>query len=1399
MTTSETSRCPRCAAPVGSGESRCPNGHDLSPDSDRTTSPQDDEGAAHLKSSSSEDGLALWNTIFECRACERLIETQRFHERLVEQRYCPWCGRSVSPLVGRDIDGYRVESVLGQGGFGLVYLASNITEPKMKAVIKLLRPEMVYCRRELIRVFVEEARLTEEIGQTCWNVVRVSNVREKPWPYFFMEYLRGRTLDTILQETGPGNRIPVAEAKGYLRGIARALVSTHAHGRVHRDLKPLNIMVIRSREISRPEEKIKLLDFGLAMKIAGANATYLRSEISGSSISAAGRAESPVQNAGTPEYMPPEAFNGINELGGDIYSFGVTAYEILTSERPWEDPPVGTDRFLYWRECHLKRPPRPIRDVRPETPKWLSRVLMRCLEKDPRKRIPAAEKLLEDLREPISLWVWASSAAGLLLVALLLAFILFRSPSSSKLEWSVFDEPRAAIPNRNDRGGLEVWVRSERDLPEVKLAAFMSGNERPASWSSSATGVLCVHREDGAVQIELPPDRSLLERPIVITGRGRSSVSEGRVLLREDPRPPEVSAISFRDRSSPSSAERPGEGKEERLNLARGELVVHIREEHLREDSALLHVRSLDPHDSSIPDITGELVKDGERWVCSFPRLVNSVKSTGTYEAWASAMDLAGNAARSEKVSFRADDAIEIGPVGREGVLIADRKVFFDLSTREKLEVSRVSEKGSSSPLSFELYRRPTDLRGSFDLAQRSSDLGPHSSPVLEEPGSYLLALPARRDGPRSFLLYLKDFATPPNRHQDDLLPPLALEWEPPDFAFKVRQVSLKINGQVLDLAAPVPGEPFVLMPPSRRAGLSEVRIETVPEEAASIQEKVHRAECRLGERSFPGAVGAGAIAFDLAALGDLPDGRDRLEVRLVDPLGDATAMAIEVPVDTVPPEFEVQTISRDLDDPEKERTNPADYHHVAGGKDIRLEVIGTEELSAARVKLKGSEMLPLEERPDPTDPRKVVFRDLDRLHLDRDGSFGVLVGAADLAGNETPREVTIVIDSGGPSFELVVPQEARKLVFESSKVSADIRDGNEIDYVRVKPVLLFEFRDPATGKLQKRTIPIPRPRSPPMHEVPLDQIPPGSKGTMTVKIQDRLGLPGAMKSWEFEDARSERWPETLSWKGMDWVLVGSGKSSFYIGRHEVSNALYGSDPAFLKDGEYVDPGLRRKHTGPEFWRKGGKPPLYSRGGKPVSGDQLPVVGISRAEAQAFADAVFPGARLPTWREWEIAAGKRNSGRYPWNDVPEGLACSNCLGSCDREPMKGQCVDTLKYFPGSGKEPVSLAHNVVKVSFDPFPTLSAESRKRLGYSGEILHLIGNVGEIVVLDPEREECGIAGGDFEDGYEDLNIHDPPRPFQPTHKTGFRLVIPLDQPRDEGFIDAVKKAKASQGTKR
>ncbi len=211
-------KCRQCGAPVGAKKSRCPNGHKVNGVGPSVPTPpaaiDDTLNLSSLKLStetpSSAPKKVHLNTLYECWKCNRLVETQNHQDKMIVPRFCPWCGKQVSSIIGREIDGYRIDEVISRGGFGIIYLASNIAQPAMKAAVKFLRPEMIYLRPELIKIFIEEARLTEAIGQTCWNIVRLSNVREKPWPYFFMEYIRGSTVESYIEASWP-KRIPMRD------------------------------------------------------------------------------------------------------------------------------------------------------------------------------------------------------------------------------------------------------------------------------------------------------------------------------------------------------------------------------------------------------------------------------------------------------------------------------------------------------------------------------------------------------------------------------------------------------------------------------------------------------------------------------------------------------------------------------------------------------------------------------------------------------------------------------------------------------------------------------------------------------------------------------------------------------------------------------------------------------------------------------------------------------------------------------------------------------------------------------------------------------------------------------------------------------------------------------------
>src|SRR5207249_11487511 len=100
---------------------------------------------------------------------------------------------------------------------------------------------------------------------------------------------------------------------------------------------------------------------------------------------------------------PADMNDGATEYTCNISSFDVTYNENLTGELPWNDTPPDVNRVAYWKDCHKNQPPRPIRELRPEIPKWLASVIMQCLEKDPADRIPSSEQLLRRLKPPMPL------------------------------------------------------------------------------------------------------------------------------------------------------------------------------------------------------------------------------------------------------------------------------------------------------------------------------------------------------------------------------------------------------------------------------------------------------------------------------------------------------------------------------------------------------------------------------------------------------------------------------------------------------------------------------------------------------------------------------------------------------------------------------------------------------------------------------------------------------------------------------------------------------------------------------------------------------------------------------------------------------------------------------------
>ena len=270
--------------------------------------------------------------------------------------------RLSSSLVGRTVDHYEIRESLGGGGMGVVYKAED-TRLQRTVALKFLPPELTLDPVAKAR-FLQEARAASALDHP--NICTIHEVGETGDGQLFlaMSCYDGETLKRLI-ERGP---LPVDEAIDIAKQIAQGLAKAHRQGIVHRDIKPANIMVTG-------DGIVKILDFGLA-KLAGA-----------AGLTRAGFC------LGTPSYMSPEQARGEVDHRTDLWSLGVVLYEMLTGVTPFGG---DTDQAIIY--SLLTDEPRPLRELRPEAPVDLERVLAGLLAKDPEDRYPTAEAAVADFK-----------------------------------------------------------------------------------------------------------------------------------------------------------------------------------------------------------------------------------------------------------------------------------------------------------------------------------------------------------------------------------------------------------------------------------------------------------------------------------------------------------------------------------------------------------------------------------------------------------------------------------------------------------------------------------------------------------------------------------------------------------------------------------------------------------------------------------------------------------------------------------------------------------------------------------------------------------------------------------------------------------------------------------------
>src|SRR5262245_47037788 len=260
---------------------------------------------------------------------------------------------------------YEVLGVLGHGGFGIVLRALDEVLQRVVAV-KVLAPHLAATSPARKR-FLREARSSAQLRHE--NVVQVHAIEEQPLPYLVMEFIPGETLQQRLDRTGP---LDVPEVLRIGRQIAEGLAAAHVTGLIHRDVKPANVLIE-----SGPHARVKLTDFGLARAADDA------------SISQSGVV------AGTPMYMAPEQAQGeALDHRADLFSLGSVLYVMCTGRPPFRanSPLAGLKRVA-------EEEPRPIREVIPEVPVWLCRIVARLHAKAPAARFQSARDVADVLAD----------------------------------------------------------------------------------------------------------------------------------------------------------------------------------------------------------------------------------------------------------------------------------------------------------------------------------------------------------------------------------------------------------------------------------------------------------------------------------------------------------------------------------------------------------------------------------------------------------------------------------------------------------------------------------------------------------------------------------------------------------------------------------------------------------------------------------------------------------------------------------------------------------------------------------------------------------------------------------------------------------------------------------------
>ena len=454
--------------------------------------------------------------------------------------------------IGEKLGHFLIKAEIGRGGMGTIYFAVDAMLNR-EVALKVVHPQLAD-NQQLMERFKIEAMTQARLNHP--NIVTIFSFNRIDDEYVIaMEYIAGRSLKEMLQEK---KQLPASEAVDIITQVAEGLRYAHAHSVIHRDIKPANILISR-------EGKVKISDFGIA-KILGTQGLTKTGIL-----------------VGTPWYTSPEQIVGKEiDFRTDLYSLGVTFYEVLTGRVPFDSE---TNSEFQIQKAHLETPPPRPSIYNPEIGSKLEKFILQALQKKVDKRFQSARDMIEELQGISGELVRAGLSAPpevtqkivmrqegkrrLLLAPLkVLAFLALLVTGIALFLFlagkSGMDESKADIPEKKVlpvSGAQESpGSASSAVLPELKPAAAASGPEADAGGPETLPQPANADPVSSQNAQAVPVDSGAA--PIAVGQQPPAGTTEtvARPTLRPD-EPEESPALGRRPPGRKASPELPGVGE----------------------------------------------------------------------------------------------------------------------------------------------------------------------------------------------------------------------------------------------------------------------------------------------------------------------------------------------------------------------------------------------------------------------------------------------------------------------------------------------------------------------------------------------------------------------------------------------------------------------------------------------------------------------------------------------------------------------------------------------------------------------------------------------------------------------------------------------------------------------